>query len=47
MSPMEPNILRKGRPYGGVVLMWHKRMQGWISPLVTGSSRLAAVMMHF
>ena len=40
-------MLRKGRPYGGVVLMSHKRMQGWISPLVTGSSRLAAVMMHF
>ena len=44
---METHLLHMGRPFSGVVLLWHKRMQRWTSPLDTGSSRLAAVGLSF
>lgn len=48
VSPMESHVLYLGRPFGGVALIWQKDFQRWISPgpLVTGSSRLAAALVH-
>lgn len=32
-----------GRPYGGVALLWHKRIEGSISSVSTSSDRIVAV----
>ena len=46
VSPMEVDVLRQGRPFGGVALLWHRDMQKWIVPVETGTDRLAAVMLQ-
>lgn len=33
-----------GRPFGGVALLWHKSLQIYISPIESGSDRIAAAV---
>ena len=37
--------IMKGRPYGGVAIMWHKRIAGTILPSKSNSNRMCAVIM--
>ena len=40
---MEMDRIIMGRPYGGVALWWHKRVEGNISPVYTALGRMVAV----
>ena len=45
VSPMEMDTLYRGRPFGGVALLWHKDLRKWTVPIETGSDRLSAALM--
>lgn len=42
-SPMEADQIVRGRPFGGVALLWHRRHQHVIFPVKTASDRIVAV----
>ena len=43
VSPMEENQILPGRPFGGVVLVWHSRLQRVIYPVKSVSDRSVSV----
>lgn len=43
ISPMESDEIRFGRPFGGVALLWHRRLQHVVVPVQSASDRIVAI----
>ena len=47
VSPMRSCHIQRGRPFGGVALLWRKGLQKYVQVVETGSDNVCAISLQF